>query len=275
MQEPALGTKPLNAITNEDVQHLKHRIRSKAAKTANNVLTVLNTLLKKAIQWGVIDRMPCAVGLLKTTEGSVDFYDFDEYRRLVSAAAEIDPRAHLIVLLAGDAGLRSGEIRALAWTDVNFGKRQLCVERGDWRGHVSATKGNRLRHVPMTTRLADALKRHRHLVGPLVLYRDDHSPLTENVLRGFIERTAKRAGLRWTGPHMLRHTFCSHLAMRGAPARAIQEAAGHKDLSTTQRYMHLSPAAVESAIRLLELPVPQHVGDMLETRSEAVSNLNG
>lgn len=40
--------------------------------------------------------------------------------------------------------------------------------------------------------------------------------------------------------------------MRGAPARAIQESAGHADLRTTQRYMHLSPAALEGAIRLLE-----------------------
>ena len=40
--------------------------------------------------------------------------------------------------------------------------------------------------------------------------------------------------------------------MRGAPARAIQELAGHKELSTTQRYMHLSPAALERSIALLE-----------------------
>ena len=50
--------------------------------------------------------------------------------------------------------------------------------------------------------------------------------------------------------------------MRGAPARAIQELAGHQNLTTTQRYMHLSPAALDSAIRLLEQPaVLQSFGD--------------
>ncbi len=54
--------------------------------------------------------------------------------------------------------------------------------------------------------------------------------------------------------------------MRGAPARAIQELAGHQDLTTTQRYMHLSPAAIEGAIRLLDHPrLAIGRGDMLET----------
>ena len=52
--------------------------------------------------------------------------------------------------------------------------------------------------------------------------------------------------------HILRHTFCSRLAMRGATAKAIQELAGHVSLSTTQRYMHLSPASLNQAIQLLE-----------------------
>jgi len=51
--------------------------------------------------------------------------------------------------------------------------------------------------------------------------------------------------------------------MKGGAARAIQELAGHQDLTTTQRYMHLSPAAVESTIRLLGRREPR--GEMLET----------
>ena len=67
----------------------------------------------------------------------------------------------------------------------------------------------------------------------------------------------------------MRHTFCSHLAMRGAPARAIQELAGHQDLGTTQRYMHLSPAAIEGAIRLLDQRgKPENFGDIMETGTE-------
>ena len=84
--------------------------------------------------------------------------------------------------------------------------------------------------------------------------------LTANMLAALIGRAATRAGLRNSGPHFLRHTFCSHLAMRGAPARAIQELAGHMDLATTQRYMHLSPAAIEGAIRLPDRSGPAEAG---------------
>ncbi len=64
-----------------------------------------------------------------------------------------------------------------------------------------------------------------------------------------LAKVAREAGMPPHGPHTLRHTFCSHLAMRGAPPRAIQELAGHRELGMTQRYMHLSPAALDSAIR--------------------------
>jgi integrase len=67
-------------------------------------------------------------------------------------------------------------------------------------------------------------------------------------------RASRRAKLSQDGVHILRHTFCSYLAMRGAPPRAIQELAGHRELGVTQRYMHLSPAALDSAIRLLDQP---------------------
>jgi site-specific recombinase XerD len=85
-----------------------------------------------------------------------------------------------------------------------------------------------------------------------VLLCDDGTPLTRQMVQSRMLRAARRAELNKTGVHILRHTFCSHLAMRGAPARAIQELAGHSELTMTQRYMHLSPAALDAAIQLLD-----------------------
>jgi site-specific recombinase XerD len=78
-------------------------------------------------------------------------------------------------------------------------------------------------------------------------------------MRAELKRQAKGAGLRVQGIgwHVLRHTFCSHLAMRGAPAIAIKELAGHSSIAVTNRYMHLAPGgAARSAIALLEQPDP-------------------
>ncbi len=250
---PRLGGKSLDEITSEDIQRLKTALGKRSSKTVNNVLSVLKTLLNVAVEWGVIERVPCTIRLLKTTQLSeARFHDFAEYERLVRAAKDVDPRAYLIVLLGGDAGLRCGEMMALEWTDIDLERQRLWVRRSEWKGHVTTPKGGRPRLVPLTTRLAAALGAERHLKGSRVLLQDDGSPLSQKVVQGLVWRAARLANLANGGVHVLRHTFCSHLAMRGAPARAIQELAGHKDLSTTQQYMHLSPGAVEEAIRLLE-----------------------
>ena len=105
---PLLGPKKLDTITNEVVQGVKHALQERSPKTVNNVLTVLNVLLKKAVEWEVIDRMPCTIRLLPVAKPSASFHDFDDYERLVDAAQATDARAYLIVLLGGEAGLRCG-----------------------------------------------------------------------------------------------------------------------------------------------------------------------
>ncbi len=172
------------------------------------------------------------------------------------------------MLLGGDAGLRRGEAIALEWTDVDLRRRTMHVQRSSWNGHVTLPKGGRTRRLPLTERLAVALQAHRHLKGPRVLYYDDGASPTNKEIRMWMERAQRRAVLPANGGyHILRHTFCSHLAMQGATAKAIQELAGHQDLTTTQRYMHLSPAHKDAAIRLLDRrPVDDEaVGDGLET----------
>jgi integrase len=249
---PVLGAKRLDAITNEQAQKLKLALALRAPKTVNNVLTVVSTLLKKAVEWDELDKLPCAVRLLPNPKKTMGFHDFEEYERLLTVAQKRSPEAYLMVLLGGEAGLRLGEIVALEWGDVDLHARQLTVQRSDWCGHVTVPKSGRSRRLPMTQRLASALKAYRHLRSTRVLCLPDGTPITRDRVIKAIRGSQRVAGLPHAGVHVLRHTFCSHLAMKGAPARAVQELAGHADLSTTQRYMHLSPAATEDAIRLLD-----------------------
>lgn len=83
---PLLGSRRLDAISNEHVQNVKRQLADRAPKTVNNVLTVLSVMLKTDVEWGVVDRMPCAIRLLPLPKPRMGFYDFDEYERLVEAA---------------------------------------------------------------------------------------------------------------------------------------------------------------------------------------------
>ena len=72
---------------------------------------------------------------------------------------------------------------------------------------------------------------------------EDAAPLTHKELAYRVHKAMSRVELGKKGPHTLRHTFCSHLAMRGVSAVKIQKLAGHAKLSTTQIYLHLAPGA--------------------------------
>jgi site-specific recombinase XerD len=86
-----------------------------------------------------------------------------------------------------------------------------------------------------------------------------------------LHRVECAAGLPLWSPHKLKHTFCSHLAMRGAAPVTLKELAAHKHLAKTMRYLHLVPGALEEAIRLLEPPVSNPAtGNMMETEDPAI-----
>jgi len=67
-----------------------------------------------------------------------------------------------------------------------------------------------------------------------------------------LKRCCKRAGLRMIGWHALRHTFASHLVMRGASLKAVQELLGHATMEMTLRYSHLTPEVRREAVELLD-----------------------
>ena len=251
---PMFGETPMDQITTSQVQQLKGQLVKRKPKTVNNVLNTLSVMLRTAVKWGVLERVPCNIELLKSQSPEMAFYDFDDHKRLVTGAAELDERIHLLVLLGCDAGLRCGEMVALEWNDIDFKRNEINVSRSEWRGKITVPKGGRSRRVPMTKLLAQVLQDVRHLRGPRVFWREDGiEKLARPLLCKWLARAQRKAKLRDNGGlHIMRHTFCSHLAMQGVPVNAIKELAGHADIKTTMRYMHLSPAAKDAAVHTLD-----------------------
>ena len=217
---PRLGEKRLDRISDEDVQAIKADLATRSRKTVNNVIALLGHTLRIALKWKVIGALPCTIELYKVSDTVPAFYEFEDYARLVEAAGKIDARTLVAILLGGDAGLRRGEIVALRQIDVDLRRRQIKVEQNDWRGIIDTPKGGRGRIIPMTDALASALTKNRHLRGDRVLTLDDGSPVPGHIVRDWVERAQRRAGLEATGNvHILRHTCTSPPAtLRGAPA---------------------------------------------------------
>lgn len=225
-------------------------------KSVNNQLAVLSKTLRVAEEWGVIDAAP-RVRQLKTTTPEYDFLTFDEAARLVDA---VEPSFVTMVLVALKTGLRQGELLELKWNDADLVAKKLRVSRRVYKGVVGTPKGGKSRIVPLTQSVVEALKAHRHLKGPHVFCGNDGQRLTANMCRRPLRRACQNAGLRQVGWHVLRHTFASHLAMRGVPMKVIQEYLGHAAIQTTMRYAHLSRSILDDAIQVLdaERPVDNH-----------------
>jgi integrase len=247
---PVLGGLRLDDIGDLQVQRLKLHLEAFRPKTRACILSVLSTMLRTAQRWDEIAKAP-HIELPQIPDPGVSFYDFEEWEALIDGARRAGPMVLAAVLLGGDAGLRRGELVALEQRDL--GPSHVHVVRNDWMGEVGATKGGRYRRVPLTARLAEALAQVRHLRGKRLLWQANGKPVGVETLKSWMETACRRAGLPESrNLHKLRHTFCSHLAMRGAPAKVIQELAGHADLKTTMKYMHLARGSREAAIALLE-----------------------
>lgn len=247
---PAIGKVRIDAIREMEIQRVKLRSAGKADKTMACILSVLDEVLKAAERWEEIAKAP-KIDKPRWMDPQMEFYDFDDMDALVAGAARAGPMVLAAVLLGGDAGLRRGELVALESGDVARGA--VTIQRSEWEGRTGTPKGGQSRRIPLTTRLQEALAAVKHLRGKRLLWQSNGDKVQVTTLQSWMEVATKRAGLPPSrNIHKLRHTFCSHLAMQGVPMRAIQEWAGHSDLKTTQRYMHLSPHGMDSMIHRLE-----------------------
>jgi site-specific recombinase XerD len=108
-----------------------------------------------------------------------------------------------------------------------------------------------------------------------VFCQEDGRPLTDGLLKLTLRRALQRAGITREqgriGWHDLRHTYGSHLAMRGIPLTVIKELMGHATIDMTERYAHLSPDTRREAVGVLDRPSAPAC-DIRATRMEEATN---
>ncbi len=247
---PAFGQRLLDAITTADIAGYTRAMRDQglAAKTVNNHLTVLRRCLATAVDWGELAAVP-RMKFLKTTPPPFRFLDERETAALLAACRPGLWRT--MVLVALKTGLRYSELAALEWADLDLAAGMLSVHRAVVRGHMGTPKNGRIRHVPLTGDVVEALRALGPGTGP-VFQRDGQMISYGCALRYLWRRASPRAGLPPMGWHVMRHTFASRLVSRGAPLKAIQDLLGHGTINMTLRYAHLTPGVLREAMALLE-----------------------
>ena len=172
----------------------------------------------------------------------------EEYSGLLSLAGA-NPRDYAILQVFLQTGVRVSELVHLTVADIDLAGHTLTVRGG---------KGMADRTIDLEKRATAALKtwlahRPKSLHEELFLnYRGE--PISERSIRRLVEKYREGAGLtKKASPHTLRHTFASHKARRGVPLRQVQAWLGHKNLNTTQIYVHLDRQDAQKAMEATSL----------------------
>ena len=239
---PEFGRMKLSAIDFPVIARFRAKLikAELSDKRINNILAVLSKALNYAEQAKVITSAP-SVGMLKVERPEIVAWSLEEYARLFAAAKVFDPMWYAACCLAGEAGLRVGEIRALDWKrDVDLVGRTITVNKQIGLGQLTTPKGRTRRTVPMTDTLLAALKALDTIRTGFVIRNLDGSGMTDNATKYHCYRLCRAAGLPERGWHIMRHGFGTHAAMFGVNPWKLMLWMGHKRIDETMLYVQFA-----------------------------------
>jgi integrase len=239
---PRFATLRLDEIDAEEIAGFRAALvkRELSEKSINNILAVLSKSLRWAEEVGVIASAP-RIRFYKVERPEIEFYSFDEYARILRAAKLEGPLWYAAICLAGEAGLRVGEVKALRWReDVDLIAGTITIQQQVRRCEVGTPKGRTRRSIPMTATLHEALKELPVIREGYVLKNDDGIWIADTVAKMQMYRICRRAGLPERGWHIMRHTFGTHAAMFGVNPWSLMSWMGHKRIEETMGYVHVA-----------------------------------
>jgi integrase len=254
LKEP-LEKKRLNEITSFDLERLKSNLTKKELSpgSVKHCLVLVREIFNKAIEWGKYKGQNPVRGVKMPSLNNrrERFLSHEEADKLLTELKTVSPSVHDQALLSLHCGLRAGEIFNLRGQDLDF-------ENGLIRIMDPKNKTNRTAYMSQAVREMLKTRLPENPGAPIFSDRWHEGP-TKNISRAF-KWTVDSLGLNKDVEdrrqrvvfHTLRHTFASWLAIQGTPIISIRDLLGHKSLSMTERYAHLSPDMKRDATLALE-----------------------
>ena len=261
----------MGAIRRADVLSLRDRVRQKAGlATTNKVISAVKAVFSEAMYREDIDRDPGAkIGPIKYEKVRRGLLPRERLAALFAESPGVwgDLRAYAVFNTAARTGMRSGEVLALTWSQINFTRREIQINRA-WksRAEIGLPKWNRSRHIPVVDAVLEPLSQLREdgvRVGDADLvfcYEQDGSRLGETWWRKTFVRVADREQLA-TGitAHSLRHSLNTQLVAAGCDPAKVRAYFGWSDgasggvLSAVQAaYTHWSPGDLAEVAMYIE-----------------------
>ena len=239
----AINLEQIDGIMIRGYLGVLHRKNKKT--TVARKLSAIRSFFKFLEKRGLISENPTEHIMTPKQDKTIPVYlSVDEMFRLLDSIQSdtvLDLRNRAIFETLYSSGIRVSELTQMNVTDVDFKAAVIRVHG----------KGNQQRMVPVGQKALTAIKTYRTRLhkqidleaatsGPLFLNRFNKRLSSRSIARILKQLIAAMGLLTPVSPHALRHTFATHLLDAGADLRAVQELLGHKSLSTTQKYTHVS-----------------------------------
>ena len=257
-------SKELRQITSMDVHELVYEKMSGEKVTMHTrkyVLKIIKRILQVAIDNRKLDRNPCTGMMIKVLETEMKVFSNAEVEILLRAAKETGHRFYPVWVVALFTGMRSGELFALKWSDVDFESKSIRVARS-WssKNGLKSTKNQKTRIVPMGSELLTFLKEFKLGHG-----QEEHVlPRLSEWERGdaayVLKEFCRSLGITEVRFHDLRPTFITNLLSMGESLVRVMAIVGHSDMETTNMYVRRAGIELKGGTDKLGYKVPVQSG---------------
>ena len=237
----------LSQITPPIIEQYKlHRLGFVKPQTVNYELTCLHHFFRYAVEMKYIQSNPTQEikKIRKPQRKAPRFLTREEIAKLLTKA---NPSLNNIIRFLLNTGLRWGELRSLEWNDIDWNERIIHIRiKENW-----SPKGGE-RKVPINDTVISIIKSLPKREDFVFTTKTGSQVRQQGTWTAF-KLACRRAGIENATLHSLRHTFASHLVMAGVDLATVSKLLGHRDISTTMIYSHLSPDHLQQAVEKLRL----------------------